>query len=124
MVQGGGFLCSRPVLSSADGRYLFAATAQTIRVYSTVTGLLVSTLRGHKAQITACVHNPRNNAQALPPLRNLLLPADIDRLYFVQIYSASQDGTIILWDFAEVEVAKTYETGLQIAQMVRSLCDT
>lgn len=63
MVRGGGYLCSRPVVSSADGKYLFAAVAEVIRVYSTATGLLVLALRGHKAHVTACVPNPRNDAQ-------------------------------------------------------------
>ena len=40
----------------------------------------------------------------------------------VQVYTSSQDGCIILWDFAEGEVAKEYKTGLQVARMVCPAC--
>ena len=63
MVQGGGWLCGRSTYCSADGKYLFVVIANTIRVYSVDTGLLVSALSEHKQVITACVPNPRNDGQ-------------------------------------------------------------
>ena len=62
-MQGGGWLCGRPVHCSADGKYLFVVVANTVRVYSVATGLLVSTLSEHTQNIASCVPNPRNDGQ-------------------------------------------------------------
>ena len=125
MVRGGGHLCSRPVISSADGKYLFVAVAEAVRVFSTVTGLLVSALKGHLAYVTACVPNPRNDTQVghagLRAHRRWQQGCLPQSGWTAQVYTASQDGCVILWDFAEGEVAKEYKTGLHIAHMVRFL---
>lgn len=36
----------------------------------------------------------------------------------MQVYTASRDGTVILWDYADGEIAKRYDVGVPITHMV------
>ncbi|KAK9812065.1 hypothetical protein WJX73_002618 [Symbiochloris irregularis] len=97
MVQGGGCLSSRPAVTTADGKHLVVPVADTVRLYGTASGSLAAVLKGHTQEVTAAVLNSRNDAQ---------------------IYTASRDGTIILWDYAEGEIAKRYDVGFPVIHMV------
>ena len=39
----------------------------------------------------------------------------------LQVYTAAVDGTILLWDYVERELAKQYDTGLHIVHMVSKM---
>lgn len=63
MVEGGGSLCKRPAVTTADGKHLVVAVADCVRLYGTASGTLAAVLRGHTAEVTAAVLNARNDAQ-------------------------------------------------------------
>jgi WD40 repeat protein len=65
----GGLLTKRPLLLAEDGEVFLCVCDNDIRVYSARTGLLLSTMRGHTAEVTALAHHPLNSRQvrALAP---------------------------------------------------------
>lgn len=71
-------------LKTNTSRLLFTCSS-VISVYSCTTGDLVKTLQGHQDTVTSVVPNPENQ---------------------FQLYSASLDGTIILWDYQEGTILK------------------
>lgn len=96
-------LSDYPVVFTSDSNYFFSCNAKTIRVLSVETGQVVRVLSssaeegGHKDTVTGVMLNPRN---------------------LLQLYSASLDGTIKLWDFNDAVLLKTYEIGVPITHMV------
>ncbi|KAI7867574.1 quinon protein alcohol dehydrogenase-like superfamily [Spinellus fusiger] len=87
-------------------RYFFSCVGACIKIYSVATGAVVKVLSrspsmgGHTARVTRVLLNPRNP---------------------MQLYSASMDGTIKLWDYNDEILLKTYHIGAAIEQMVISL---
>ena len=63
MVEGGGPLCTRPCITTADGKYLVVAVSDCVRLYGVASGTLAAVLKGHTAEVTAAVLNCRNDAQ-------------------------------------------------------------
>ncbi|KAI1317106.1 hypothetical protein EDD11_008993 [Mortierella claussenii] len=98
-------LSDYPVVFTSDSNYFFSCNARTIRILSVETGQVVRILSssveegGHKDTVTCVMLNPKN------PL---------------QLYSASLDGTIKLWDFNDAVLLKTYDTTVPITHMVIS----
>lgn len=96
-------LSDYPVVFTSDSNYFFSCNAKTIRVLSVETGQVVRVLSssteegGHKDTVTSVMLNPKN---------------------LLQLYSASLDGTIKLWDFNDAVLLKTYEVGVPITYMV------
>ncbi|KAG0046776.1 hypothetical protein BGZ83_008059 [Gryganskiella cystojenkinii] len=96
-------LSDYPVVFTKDGNYFFSCNGRSIRIISVETGQVVRVLSssieegGHSDKVTSLVLNPRN------PL---------------QLYSASADGTIKLWDFNDAILLKTHEVGVPITHMV------
>ncbi|MEW5307752.1 MAG: hypothetical protein WDW36_010128 [Sanguina aurantia] len=76
---GGGLISQKPAAYSGDGKFVICPCGRKLNVYSAVTGELVGHLRGHTAEVTAVVLNPHDKSQ---------------------VYSASLDGTLRLWDFS------------------------
>ncbi|KAG0242251.1 hypothetical protein BGX31_000413 [Mortierella sp. GBA43] len=96
-------LSDYPVVFTSDSNYFFSCNAKSIRVLSVETGQVVRVLSssaeegGHKDTVTSVMLNPRN---------------------LLQLYSASLDGTIKLWDFNDAVLLKTFEIGVPITHMV------
>lgn len=65
MIHGGGAFGHGTVLLSADGKYILVAAASAVRLYSSVTGDLVSSLSGHKRDVTAIVLDHDSNDKVL-----------------------------------------------------------
>lgn len=65
MVHGGGAFGHGTVLLSADGKYVLVAAASAVRLYSSFTGDLISSLSGHKRDITAIVLDDDSNNKVL-----------------------------------------------------------
>lgn len=55
MVYGGGAWGRGTALLTADGKYILVAAASDVRLYSFATGEFVTSLNGHKADVTAVV---------------------------------------------------------------------
>jgi NET1-associated nuclear protein 1 (U3 small nucleolar RNA-associated protein 17) len=93
---GGWFLPHDPIFS-ADGKYLFLANSQALRVYATGTSLLSHTLPVGSGKIAAYTLSSTNPNQ---------------------LYIANSSGLISLWDWtAETKVAR-WDIGNKIRQMV------
>ncbi|KAF9953677.1 hypothetical protein BGZ65_004522, partial [Modicella reniformis] len=95
-------LSDYPVVFTSDSNYFFSCNAKTIRILSVETGQVVRVLSsadegGHTDTVTSVMLNPRN---------------------LLQLYSASLDGTIKLWDFNDAVLLRTYEVGVPITHMV------
>ncbi|MCO5596109.1 hypothetical protein L7F22_050169 [Adiantum nelumboides] len=102
-----------PILFTRDNDFFFVASGSTIRIYSTNSGRLVSTLSSssedapnattstsisqHTATITGLSINPANAAQLI---------------------SCSLDGTIKVWDFFDGKLMNTINLALPITHMV------
>jgi len=96
-------LSDYPVVFTSDSNYFFSCNAKTIRILSVETGQVVRVLSssaeegGHTDTVTSVMINPKN---------------------LLQLYSASLDGTIKLWDFNDAVLLKTYEVGVPITHMI------
>ncbi|XP_078084674.1 WD repeat-containing protein 75 [Mustelus asterias] len=91
----------RPVFSS-DSKYLFCASGDLVKVYSTATQECVHVLKGHKNLITGIQLNPKNH---------------------LQLYSTSLDGTIKLWDFTDGILIKTFVVDFKLLALYTSAAD-
>ncbi|KAG0334775.1 hypothetical protein BG004_000275 [Podila humilis] len=95
-------LSDSPVVFTSDSNYFFSCNARTIRILSVETGQVVRILSGsvqeggHSDTVTCVVLNPRNS---------------------LQLFSASLDGTIKLWDFNDAILLKTYNVKHSITHM-------
>ncbi|KAF9916156.1 hypothetical protein BX616_004488 [Lobosporangium transversale] len=98
-------LSDYPVVFTSDSNYFFSCNARSIRILSVETGQVVRILSssveegGHKDTVTCVMLNLKN------PL---------------QLYSASLDGTIKLWDFNDAVLLQTFDTTVPITHMVIS----
>ncbi|KIJ54655.1 hypothetical protein M422DRAFT_24559 [Sphaerobolus stellatus SS14] len=101
---------NRPPIFTPDCRYFFLIAGSSVKIYSTTTGQVVSTLsssgsgsgsssgvgEAHTEDITAAVINPRNA---------------------YQLYTASLDGRIKTWDYLEAVLLSTFDIGEPITHM-------
>ncbi|KAG2174669.1 hypothetical protein INT44_006933 [Umbelopsis vinacea] len=100
-----GVLSRFPIVFTKDSKYFFCCVSNTIKIYNVTSGEVVKTLStsalqgGHRDTVTALCLNPKN------PL---------------QLYSASLDGTIKLWDYNDNILLKTHQVNLPIENMVIS----
>ncbi|KAG0370671.1 WD40-repeat-containing domain protein [Gamsiella multidivaricata] len=91
------------VVFTSDSNYFFSCSGKSIRILSVETGQVVRILSssveegGHSNTVTSVILNPRNS---------------------LQLYSASLDGTIKLWDFNDAVLLKTFDIGFPITHMV------
>ncbi|GAX72998.1 hypothetical protein CEUSTIGMA_g450.t1 [Chlamydomonas eustigma] len=92
--QGG--LISRGALLSHDSKLIIAPSASQLKILSAITGEVVGVLKGHAAEVTCAALNPNK--------RN-------------EVYSASKDGSIKLWDYTTQECIKT----LSVRETVRGM---
>ncbi|KAF9173385.1 hypothetical protein BGX21_002483 [Mortierella sp. AD011] len=96
-------LSDYPVVFTSDSNYFFSCNGKSIRILSVETGQVVRILSasseegGHSDTVTSVMLNPKN------PL---------------QLYSASLDGTIKLWDFNDAVLLQTYDATVPIYNMV------
>ncbi|KAF9923543.1 WD repeat-containing protein 75 [Linnemannia zychae] len=92
-------LSDYPVVFTSDSNYFFSCSGKSIRIISVETGQVVRILSnsveegGHSNTVTCVMLNPSNS---------------------LQLYSASLDGTIKLWDFNDAVLLKTFEIGTPI----------
>ncbi|XP_020383121.2 WD repeat-containing protein 75 [Rhincodon typus] len=99
---GGSKINYRRPLFSVDCRYLLCASGDLVKVYSTATDECVHVLQGHKNLVTGIQLNPRNH---------------------LQLYSASLDGTIRLWDFTDGILIKTFVVDFKLLALYTSAAD-
>ncbi|KAF9086715.1 hypothetical protein BGX23_008634 [Mortierella sp. AD031] len=96
-------LSDYPVVFTSDSNYFFSCNGKSIRIISVETGQVVRMLStsveegGHSNTVTCVMLNPKNS---------------------LQLYSASLDGTIKLWDFNDAILLRTFEIGAPITNMV------
>ncbi|PPQ99563.1 hypothetical protein CVT24_005351 [Panaeolus cyanescens] len=94
-----------PPVFSKDGSYFFSLVGPSVKIYSTVTGVVISTLTApplteggaQSDSITACVINPSNA---------------------FQLITASLDGRILIWDYVNATLLQTVNLG----QPIHHLC--
>ncbi|KAK8294511.1 hypothetical protein V6Z12_D05G004700 [Gossypium hirsutum] len=103
MMRGGRSLVSSPPAFSNDAKKLLVCTSNTVSVFSTVTGLLITSLEGHTALVTSVIVVPPSN-----PAAKVLC----------YCWTASLDGTIRYWDFSLPELMKTIDIRMPIFSMV------
>ncbi|KAF9567008.1 WD40 repeat-like protein [Agrocybe pediades] len=90
-----------PPLFTKDGSYFFSLVGSNIKIYSTATGQVVSTLttppstssKSHNDVLTAAVLNPHN---------------------VFQLITASLDGRLMIWDFINATLLQTINVGQPI----------
>ncbi|XP_012697769.2 WD repeat-containing protein 75 [Clupea harengus] len=93
---GGSKINTRPPIITVDSRFLLCVSGDLVKVYSTKTEELVRVLEGHTNQVTGIALNPANH---------------------LQVYSCSADGTIMLWDFMDGILIKTFVVSYPILSM-------
>ncbi|KAH9065814.1 WD40 repeat-like protein [Lactarius vividus] len=85
-----------PVVFTKDGRYFFSIVGSSVRIYSTATGFVVSTLSAkrdigsHTDTITSAILNPHNA---------------------YQLITGSLDGHVKVWDFLDGVLLQTIGVG-------------
>ncbi|KAG1180586.1 hypothetical protein G6F70_000578 [Rhizopus microsporus] len=103
--SAGGNISQYPVEFTKDSKYFFTSVHSSVKVYSMATGAVVKVLSqspltgGHSDKITCVILNPKNH---------------------LQLYTASLDGTIKLWDYNDNILLKTYIVRSPIEFMVMS----
>ncbi|KAL0399017.1 UNVERIFIED_CONTAM: U3 small nucleolar RNA-associated protein 17 [Sesamum radiatum] len=104
MITGGKSFVSSPPAFSNDAKRLLVCTGNTVSVFSTSTGLQISELEGHGAQVTSVIVVPASS------------PASKLMCY---CWTASLDGKIKYWDFAAPELMTTIDIGSPIHSMTQ-----
>ncbi|KAJ7979445.1 WD repeat-containing protein 75 [Quillaja saponaria] len=103
MIRGGKSYASSPPAFSNDAKRLLVCTGNTVSIFSSSTGLQVSSLEGHTALVTSVIVVPASS------------PASKILCY---CWTASLDGTIRYWDFSLPELMKRIDIRLPIFSMV------
>ncbi|GMI92889.1 hypothetical protein like AT2G18900 [Hibiscus trionum] len=103
IMRGGRSLVSSPPAFSNDAKKLLLCTSNTVSVFSTATGLQITSLEGHTALVTSVVVVPPSS-----PAAKVLC----------YCWTASLDGTIRYWDFSVPELVKTIDIRVPIFNMV------
>ncbi|KAL5549203.1 hypothetical protein UlMin_004434 [Ulmus minor] len=103
MIRGGKSYVSAPPAFSNDGKRLLVCTGAAVSIFSTSTGLQVSSLEGHAAPVTAVIVVPASS-----PAGKVLCFC----------WTASLDGTIRYWDFSVPELMKKVDVKMPIYSMV------
>ncbi|OMO51290.1 hypothetical protein COLO4_37741 [Corchorus olitorius] len=104
MIRGGRSYVSSPPAFSNDAKKLLICTANTVSVFSTATGLQITSLEGHTALVTSVI--------VFPAAKGLC-----------HCWTASLDGTIRKWDFSVPVLFNTVDIRMPIFSMViPSLC--
>ncbi|CAN6725634.1 unnamed protein product [Malus baccata var. baccata] len=99
MIRGGKSYVSAPPAFSADAKRLLVCTGTAVSIFSTSTGLQISSLEGHNGLVTSVIVVPGNKALSF-------------------CWTASVDGTIRYWDFAVPELMKAIDIKMPIFSMV------
>lgn len=127
-MMGGGYIASIGAIASKDGKYILTASAAAVRIYSTATAELIGDLRGHTADVTAVTLDPHSSKKVmLATASSRALSSDGHTLYIetllaaMQVYSASNDGTVRLWDISEASEMKKFEIGAPVKSLVSRL---
>ena len=136
MAPGVGDLGRGTAVLTADGKYVLVAAASTVRLYSSVTGELVLSLNGHRAAVTAISLDHASNdkvsgVQFTQPVhpkpvvhwcrlctKSFKMGIQTHELS-LQVYSASQDGTVKHWNYASGQLLQSFTVGDPIHSMVR-----
>ncbi|KAI8982312.1 hypothetical protein BDF20DRAFT_912490 [Mycotypha africana] len=97
-----GNISEYPIEFTKDSKYFFSSVGSCVKIYSVATGAVVKVLSqspslgGHLDTITRVILNPKNH---------------------LQLYTASLDGTIKLWDYNDDILLKTYDIKAPIQSM-------
>uniref|UniRef100_A0A061RKK1 NET1-associated nuclear protein 1 (U3 small nucleolar RNA-associated protein 17) n=1 Tax=Tetraselmis sp. GSL018 TaxID=582737 RepID=A0A061RKK1_9CHLO len=94
---GGGYLSVEASQASTDGLRIFVPRANEIHIFSLNTGERLLKFQAHSAPVTAVARDPKNSQQ---------------------IYTASLDGTIKLWQFEDGNLANSLEVGQPVKKLV------
>ncbi|KIM33744.1 hypothetical protein M408DRAFT_18764 [Serendipita vermifera MAFF 305830] len=93
----------QPPVFTKDGKYFFVAVSSTVKIYSTTTGKVVSTLTSHSRapngqsdRITCLKINPQNT---------------------FQLFTGSADGMLRTWDFLDAVLLRTIDVGYPISHL-------
>ncbi|XP_074659622.1 WD repeat-containing protein 75-like [Tubulanus polymorphus] len=89
---GSSFVSYRPIFSH-DSKYLFCCCGNVVQVLNVESGECVHRLRKHQNTVTAVKLNPLN---------------------YLQLYSSGLDGQLVLWDYLDAVVLKTFDLKLPI----------
>ncbi|PON79543.1 WD repeat containing protein [Trema orientale] len=103
MIRGGKSFVSAPPAFSNDAKRLLVCTGPAVSIFSTSTGLQISSLEGHTAPVTSVIVVPASS------------PAS---KFLCFCWTASLDGTIRYWDFKAPELMKTVEVKMPVYSMV------
>lgn len=103
MITGGqSFVASAPAFSN-DAKKLLVCTGNTISIFSTSTGMLITELEGHTDRVTSVV----------------VLPVSGPVSKFMSFcWTSSLDGSICYWDFSAAELIKRVNVQHPIISMV------
>ncbi|KAG8822073.1 hypothetical protein FRC19_006752 [Serendipita sp. 401] len=91
------------VVFTKDAKYFFVPASSSVKIYSSVTGKVVSTLRSHSHtsggssdRITCLMINPSNS---------------------FQLITGSEDGILRLWDFIDAVLLRSIDVGHPISHL-------
>jgi len=99
-------------LTTSIGRYFLVASSSSVKIRSTTTGQLLSTLKSKPV-----VAGKRRDG---PRLANTVTAMLINPSNPYQLYTGSSDGYIRLWDFIDAVLLETIDVKLPIVQLCAS----
>lgn len=96
-------------------RFFFVASSSSVKIFSTTTGRLVSTLSSILTTASTSSGNaPATRAGHSAPITGMALnPANV-----LQLITSSLDGTIKVWDFLDGILVRTINVGYPITHML------
>ncbi|KAL5977314.1 hypothetical protein ACLOJK_021660 [Asimina triloba] len=103
MITGGKIFVTSPPAFSNDSKKLLVCTGNTVSIFSTSTGMLITELEGHTELVTSVIVPPAASAASK---------------ILCYCWTASFDGTICYWDFSLPDLIKKVEVKLPIHSMV------
>ncbi|KZS91676.1 WD40 repeat-like protein [Sistotremastrum niveocremeum HHB9708] len=99
-----------PATFTKDGRYFFLPVSSTVKVYSTATGKVVSTLSGSSSSSSSSTSTSH-------PHTHIITSAIINPHNAFQLITASLDGFIKVWDYSEGVLLRTLKIGKPITRL-------
>ncbi|XP_020596001.1 WD repeat-containing protein 75-like [Phalaenopsis equestris] len=104
MITGGQSLVSSAPAFSNDSKKLLVCTGNSVSIFSTSTGMLITELEGHTDRVTSVIVVPASG-----PVSK----------FMSYCWTSSLDGNICYWDFSAAELIKKINTQQPIISMVK-----
>ncbi|UZJ50992.1 hypothetical protein CBS101457_000312 [Exobasidium rhododendri] len=110
-----GQVSTLPTVFTRDADFFFVAASSSVRIYSRITGQLVSTLSSAASTSSRTTWSGR---QVTDSHAALITGLSLNPANSLQLLTCSLDGTIKVWDYLDAILLRTIDLGFPISHMI------